>query len=79
MKTKMKARIAAAKAISLSTAVRKIVVRNPELSIDEIVKRLLSAGRSQRELKSRLTTVTTVLADSRATIKAAKELGCWKN
>jgi hypothetical protein len=67
-----------AKAFALSTAVRQIVVRFPQLSTQEVTKKLLASGRSQREVKGRQSTIVTIRADALATIRVAKDAGCWR-
>jgi hypothetical protein len=66
------------KAPSISASVRRIVVRRPQLTSDEVSKTLVEEGWDVKDVEKRKSTIATLRTDALAIIGIAKEEGCWK-
>lgn len=58
---------------SVST-MRKLIIQNPDISLEELGAKMVEAGYDVKP-----TTLTTIRTDTRSTIKDAMEMGYWKS
>lgn len=65
------------KAPSISTVVRKLVINNPDKSVDEVSQLLIDSGWDAADVEKRKSTIATLRTDALAILKIAKECG-WE-
>jgi hypothetical protein len=63
---------------SISSSVRRIVVRRPELTSADVYQTLNEEGWDLSEIQKRKSTIMTLRADALAVISLAKQKGYWK-
>jgi hypothetical protein len=63
---------------SISSSVRRIVVRRPQLTSADVFQTLTKEGWDLSEIQKRKSTIMTLRADALAVISLAKEEGYWK-
>lgn len=66
------------KASSISATVRRLVVKNPALTADEVSQKLIDGGWDAGDVEKRKSTIATLRTDALAIIAIAKDEGCWK-
>lgn len=66
------------KAPSISATVRRLVVKNPALTADELSQKLIDGGWDAGDVEKRKSTIATLRTDALAIIAIAKDEGCWK-
>jgi hypothetical protein len=66
------------KAPSISAAVRRIIIKNPAVTVAEVSQRLIDNGWDAADVEKRTSTIATLRTDALAIIAIAKEEGCWK-
>jgi hypothetical protein len=62
---------------SISTVVRKLVINNPDKSVDEISQLLIDTGWDPQDVDKRKSTIATLRTDALAILKIAKDCG-WE-
>jgi hypothetical protein len=65
------------KAPSISTVVRKLVIENPDKTVDEISSLLIATGWDASDVEKRKSTIITLRTDALGILKIAKECG-WE-
>jgi hypothetical protein len=65
------------KAPSISTVVRKLVINNPDKSVDEVSQLLIDSGWDAADVEKRKSTIATLRTDALAILKIAREFG-WE-
>jgi hypothetical protein len=65
------------KAPSISVVVRKLVILNPDKSVDEVSQLLIDSGWDAADVEKRKSTIATLRTDALAILKIAKECG-WE-
>lgn len=62
---------------SISTVVRKLVINNPDKSVDEVSQLLIDTGWDAADVEKRKSTIATLRTDALAILKIARECG-WE-